>query len=257
MIEALEKKKLIKYGFDTNTIQNIFKETPNNYTLWGEKFVIASSVDGKIYTDIDAAKKYWFGLGNISFPITHPDLIEEYYSLKLEKWLTDKKNSLGEMFNEQKSIERFNQSEIELTKECINYQLEKFKRKRKNEHIEIYQSYIDFLEANPQAKKSNPLKLIDENILSLFIEAEKKATNNTLKFTSEIRCAAFCELLFLKNYFTTKYDGKKQDRIIQKDFAFSRYGITIKTGFNASKKAQREKHINNKIDGLLPLRNCF
>lgn len=104
---------------------------------------------------------------------------------------------------------------------------------------------------------SNPLKLIDAEILQLFIEAEKKATNNTLKFSSEIRCAAFCEQLFIRNYFTTKFNGKKQDRTIQKQFAFSRYGMDIKTGFASKNKVERNKHVTNKVDGLLPLRNCF
>lgn len=124
----------------------------------------------------------------------------------------------------------------------------------------IIQNHIDNLEGRNQYKKievSDPLELIDKDILPLFIDAEKKATTNTLKFSSEIRCAAFCEQLFIRNYFTTKRNGKKQDRTIQKKFAFIRYGMDIKTGFLSKNKIERNKHVINKVDGLEPLKNCF
>lgn len=132
-------------------------------------------------------------------------------------------------------------------------------RANAQELIKFHEWLSEKIALNSNEKVINPLMFIDIDVLPLFEAAEKKATNNSLKFTSEIRCAAFCETLFIKNYFTIKYNrvSGKQNRVIQKKFAFSRYGIDIKTGFNASKKMERDKHVNKKVDGLEPLRNCF
>ena len=100
----------------------------------------------------------------------------------------------------------------------------------------------------------DPLRLIDPDFKSLFLEAEKKATDNTLKFKTAIRCAAFCELLFdVKKYIL--YTDTRQKTMVS--FAKGRYDIHILKALATSKKADREKNKNKTVKKMPPLNRCF
>ena len=99
----------------------------------------------------------------------------------------------------------------------------------------------------------NPLSLLREEIISLFIDAEKKALDNKLKFSSTIRCAAFCELLYARNYFrTTKTKIKTLT-----SFALAKYGLDIRISLASSKLTDRKNHQEKTVSKATPLKNCF
>lgn len=98
-----------------------------------------------------------------------------------------------------------------------------------------------------------PLSFIDPYVLEFFIKVEKKALGVSGKFTSDIRCAAFCEMLYEKKYIIQT----KTRRITMNDFAKSRYGIDIGQALTTGKKIERKKHKNRKVDMQEPLKNCF
>jgi hypothetical protein len=100
----------------------------------------------------------------------------------------------------------------------------------------------------------DPLSLIDPAFKGLFLKAEKKATENTLKFDTAIRCAAFCEFLYdIKKYISPTKTRQKT----MVSFAKNRYDIDISKALATSKKEDREKNINKTIKKMQPLIRCF
>ncbi len=105
----------------------------------------------------------------------------------------------------------------------------------------------------PSITNANPLTLIDSAFITLFEKAEKKALGDAGKWVSSIRCAAFCELLWDKNYF-----NQRKNRIkVCNDFAKGRYGLDIQVSLQASKKDERDKHKNHSIRESPPLKKLF
>lgn len=114
----------------------------------------------------------------------------------------------------------------------------------------VEQEKINEINAAYSGKYVDPLDFIDSSIMGLFKEAENKATLDTQAFTSDIRCAAFCEILYVIGYMLpSKY---KQKRLIE--FAKGRYDRNIK---NALSKNDLERYRDHGIKGLPALLNCF
>ncbi len=101
--------------------------------------------------------------------------------------------------------------------------------------------------------QKNPIEFIDPLMVKFFLDAEKKALEGVDKFQSEVRCAAFCELLYERKYITNTMTRQKT----MSDFAKSRYGISISKALYSSKTNNRAKHKTQKVQGLIPLKNCF
>jgi hypothetical protein len=129
----------------------------------------------------------------------------------------------------------------------------------------IIQNYIDDLETRNEKNnstkttpslesnlKDDALELIDDMLQDRFLTIEKKATIDG-SFNTNIRCAAFCELLYDKGYLKKA----KNKRIKQNDFAKKRYGINIESALKPSKKVERKKHIDNKVHNQQSLKSCF
>lgn len=118
----------------------------------------------------------------------------------------------------------------------------------------------DFAENQPNTDISapppvDPMTFIDPLIRNQFLEAEKKALMAANTFSSAIRCAAWCELLYSKKYI--KNTNTRQRTM--NDFSKTKYGIDIMRALAATreKKAARENHKNNKVNDQIPLKNCF
>jgi len=101
--------------------------------------------------------------------------------------------------------------------------------------------------------KNDPLSFIDPLFLQLFLQAEKKALNGKNQFFSKIRCAAFCELLWEKRYFS-----ESKNRILScNNFSKNRYGTDISNSLQKTKEDERNKHKNYSVGKMPPLKNCF
>jgi hypothetical protein len=93
---------------------------------------------------------------------------------------------------------------------------------------------------------------IEELVIKFFLEAEEKlkAEGNIPK----IRYAAFLDYLFQRKYFTSKKDRIKTCLSLSRR---QEYGGVEEYLFKASKKNDREKHINNKVANKPPLKSYF
>lgn len=117
--------------------------------------------------------------------------------------------------------------------------------------VEQVLSVLDLENINKQ--HANPLDFIQIEVQDLFRKAEKKALGEAEKFNSNVRCAAFCELLYEKHYIKRT----KNNRVLLNKFALGRYGIDITDALASSKNAQRKKHKSKTVKGQKPLEECF
>lgn len=95
------------------------------------------------------------------------------------------------------------------------------------------------------------IDFIEPALQNRFIQIEER-TKNEFK-ESNIRCAAWCELLFTKKYFVEKKNRIKACN----DFAKRRYGKDVENSLLKTKEEERNKHINNTVKDKKPLKNYF
>ncbi len=125
--------------------------------------------------------------------------------------------------------------------------------KRSLEEQDLTDSFLDWMERKKTQNFIDPLTFIEPDILDFFIKAEKKALGEAGKFETDIRCAAFCELLYFRTYIM----HTKTRQATMNEFSKGRYGINIKKALATTKKQDREKHKNYSVGGRIPLKNCF
>lgn len=131
----------------------------------------------------------------------------------------------------------------------FNYREDQIQYNKDAAEIKVSYSKIFQKECN---KIKEHTEFIDPLMHDPFIKAEKKALGNIGKFNN-IRCAAFCELLYSKKYIINTKTRQKT----MSAFAQSRYGIDISKALATSKKFRRDSHKTKKIKGQNPLKNCF
>ena len=111
------------------------------------------------------------------------------------------------------------------------------------------ESYFENLTGETRITTPKWQDLINIELLQLIERAEVKAKPDL----SNIRCAAFCEVLYEKNYIK-----KTRTRVkTMTQFAISRYGKDIGKSLLASKKKERENYKTHPIAGQLPINKCF
>ena len=157
-IADLTEANLEKHGFDKDDINNFFDPDipPYEHTITSPKGVVfASAKEGKIYSGLAGARKVYFKCTNIQLPYKYPQLLKEYYEIKLAIHLEEKKSLLGPMYFENSEVAIFIDNEINWVKKEIeanqlqketykfNYQLPLIKSNQTN--IKILQSYSAFL----------------------------------------------------------------------------------------------------------------
>ena len=101
------------------------------------------------------------------------------------------------------------------------------------------------------ATLDNALDYIEPCLVKSFLEAEHKATNGTGNFTTDIRCATFCNILYAIGYLLQT----KRNRVRIIEFARCRYDIKIKDALGKPKEQKR--YTDLRIDELPALRKCF
>lgn len=102
-------------------------------------------------------------------------------------------------------------------------------------------------------KITNYLTFVDADILESLHKAEAKALGNKNSFSSEIRCAAFCEMLWLRKHII---HTKTRQKTLN-EFSKIRYKMNIKNALAASKKESRDRHKTHTVKGEMPLNKCF
>ena len=126
----------------------------------------------KIHTGIDMAKYFLNKESDYKrFPFNYPDLITEYYTIKLEKFLNDKKRLLGTIYNEPEQIKEFINEQIKETQIIIDENKSKELRhslnSRKN-NISVHKGYVFFLKQrlNELTKQNNQSYLFKQKYQS-------------------------------------------------------------------------------------------
>ncbi|EKT4501001.1 hypothetical protein AAIP31_000644 [Flavobacterium psychrophilum] len=164
MILNLTIENLLKSGCNTDEANKLFN-TSENYTLQcnnGNFYV--SKPDNRFYTGIDFYKMIYFNIEGLRFPYNCPDLVNEYFGLALIEFLEKQKTILGLLFNEKDQFNKFISIEIERTQKRIDSQkefllkmkLHKFERKEND--IQICESYINYLKVKQQPEDVKPIE---------------------------------------------------------------------------------------------------
>jgi hypothetical protein len=266
-IHSLTNEKLAEFGFSQQVIEGILTSEYYESRYLGDngEYFISKS-EKRIYTQ----EEYYLKSGvPMFFPYYDYKLIREYYEQKLKVYLKNEANEFGPLFIRKNSIIRFKENEIKLKKDeikdCEKYsQLPVFSKK-----IKVYERYVDWLgqlkddsslmdlETNNKKlviiDKVKALEFIDEFIMDTFLEAEKKALAPNEKFSSDVRCAAFCELLYERKHIKQT----KTNQITMNEFAKLRYGLDIKLALATSKSEDRKSHQKRKVMNMTPLNKCF
>jgi len=129
----------------------------------------------------------------------------------------------------------FSLEAIQWYNEQIQNEISKSKKLIENAEIQDYKSFID---------KSH---------FPYFHKVESKALNGASTFNSDIRCAAFCEKLYIEHYIK----NTKTKRITLTAFAKARYGKDIFNALAGSKKKVREEYLSHPKGDFPPLKNAF
>ncbi|MEB0260504.1 hypothetical protein QN352_02380 [Mucilaginibacter sp. 10I4] len=111
-IDELTEGNLKKHGFDEEDIKHFFDPNYPNHEHRNNDIVLASKIDGKIYSGFKGARKFYFRENNIQFPYKFPKLIDEYYSLMLAKHLHKKETLLGSNYHQISETEIFINKQI-------------------------------------------------------------------------------------------------------------------------------------------------
>jgi hypothetical protein len=146
MIIDLTKENLQTCQFNEQDIKDLFECDNHTHFLFKDTCYFATNIEKKIYTEIDAFRKFYFDNGTILFPIHCPDLIPDFYESSLNNFLLKQKTLLGKMYNEVNQTQNYIESEI--------------KRKVKfTETTEqnVYDSYIAFLKLKQTEDNSDSL----------------------------------------------------------------------------------------------------
>ena len=183
MIIELTKENLQKCGFDNEDIERLIEWNNHaSFLLINNTCYYANNIEKKIYAEIDGFKKYYFENGTISFPMSCPDLIPNYFDLFLKNYLDEQKTLLNTMFVEADQKKKFVLNEIEKIKSSIEVHKEDLKIKKylirdnKKKQIDILDSYLNFLKnklnEQPQQKKetSKPDEATKEKHSKIFVE---------------------------------------------------------------------------------------
>ncbi len=151
MILELTKENLQKCGFDDEQIIKLLEWDNHIHILINDTCYYATNIDNKIYTEIDGYRKNYFENGNIAFPLSCPELINEYFNLSLNKYFKQQKILLKTMFVEADQRKNFITIEIQKTENSIENKkamlnkLPHFLPQIKLDAISIYEAYIHFL----------------------------------------------------------------------------------------------------------------
>ena len=163
-IDELTKENLKKHGFGEEDIKYFFDSNYPNHEHRYNDIVLASKLDGKIYSGFIGARKFYFRENNIQFPYKFPKLIDEYYSLMLAKHLHKKETLLGSNYHPISETEIFINKHISWINKEIEIRQEQIKTykfswhnisiRNLENHIEILESYLEFIK---RLKLSNSL----------------------------------------------------------------------------------------------------
>lgn len=165
MIEELTKENLEKYGFTSESIEGLTEW--DNYEIphfEGDKCFFASNIVNRIYSGIDAARRYFIENKNgVAFPYTEPDLIPEYFKKSLSVYIEAQRKIAGAIFIEIDTIKDFKENEIIITQKKIKeYEAQPPVFSSFGEKINLYKHYLKWL------NNLNDSEMITDKIQALF-----------------------------------------------------------------------------------------
>jgi|GEM_PF-4419973 len=176
-IEPLTEHKLKEYGFDKEVIENILNTTlkPHEHTYFTtNQIFVASSVENKIFSGFAGARKHYFRNNNIQFPYKFPQLIKEYYDLKISEYLQKKKQKVGDIYFENIEKDIFIQDQILWANKEIedsNQQKSTYKYnwnlpdiEKLIDKIEVLKSYVGFLSMEQATSLKGKAAPINNNL---------------------------------------------------------------------------------------------
>lgn len=214
MIEELNIDLLKKYGFTSERIEKL--TTCDNYetpSFKGNKCFFASNIENRIYSGIDAARRYFIENKNgVAFPYTEPDLIPEYFKKNLSVYIEAQRKIAGAIFIEIDTINEFKVNEIVITQKKIKeYEAQPPVFSSFAQKINLYKHYLKWLNS------LNDSEMITDRIQALFkfIDFLHSNISNFKKFDGVIS-----ELILLKKElkhlsFSSYFEDEKKKRETQ------------------------------------------
>jgi hypothetical protein len=139
--------KMKECGFDNESIERLLiKDYPESRLINNHGVFLASNLEGKIYSGKEAIRKMWAKDVIPYFPKEEMDLIPEYFRLKQDKYCNEKKQSAGQIFNENKMKEIFRNEEIIIIKNTIEDRRKYLINPAIKNEIDKYTHYLYWLE---------------------------------------------------------------------------------------------------------------
>jgi hypothetical protein len=187
MIETLTDQKMAEYDFDKEHIERLINWDNREIEIQNSKgFFFASNIENKIYSGIDAARKVYFKETYIRFPITHTELIIDYYKLSLNNFLKAQKKLLGAIYNEQNEKQNFKVIQVEKTKDLINNKepITKIFKGEILNHLNIYKGYLSWLNNLNEDVLTGEIK--PKNEVEKFLTEYKSEFNNETDFNNVV-----------------------------------------------------------------------
>jgi hypothetical protein len=178
----LNKENLIKCGFEVESIDKILHwDNYGNCQLISDNEYLVVQSEKTIYIGIEAVRKNML-LNDTYFPIRFPELFIEFYNVHLKAFLNNRKELLGNLFNNDSEIEDFKTEQRKLFEAKIQYQkdfihkMKSLRHDNRNKTILLYQRYIsEIINKTPQqmelkkdeVNNDEPPKELHNNIFEL------------------------------------------------------------------------------------------
>jgi hypothetical protein len=162
-------ENLLRNGCNEQEANKLFNTTGSCTYRWNIGNFYVSKLENKFYTGIDFHRKVNFNNGSLLFPVNCPDLIPEYYNLALYEFLQKQKKSLGLLYNEVNQTEKFISNEIKRSVDIIDNAKESFLKRTQHKFeskellVNVYESYIYFLDQHQQVKMNNTDEVLLKN----------------------------------------------------------------------------------------------
>jgi hypothetical protein len=192
MIEPLTKEKLVKYGFEKETINRLLNEENYEYNInSGNKGFFASAIDRKIYSDDDYYAKT---KTHMIFPYKEQKLIPKYYNQKQAAYLAKRSNDFN--FKEAREKTKFLNSEIKWAISTIKNKEQHVLRLNNAFEIGVLTIYLEWLnEKNEILAQNKESKNETVQSIDSVLPKNEKLSQTKLSYILQLYYEKGCEPL--------------------------------------------------------------
>lgn len=201
MTEKITRENLERLGFENLDVDKYRTGVITTTTIIKGNHIVIDGVKNIIYSGTCGARKYYFNPDNLKFPAGAPELIEEYYNIKLELYIKEK--AYSNFPNNDLKLE-FHEAETMAIKNKLKDLKDKYKVFSKHpEFLETPTRYLKWLKSKQHTKPTgsntdDPSKEFKDTFENIFDSVKPKTVYDYFK--KELVDTGYLTLPLLEDY---------------------------------------------------------